>query len=333
MKAEKNMKIAILGSGQLAQLLTHAAYPLGIQTFCINTAEINQPENILKLIEDYDLVTIENENLDISLLSKISEHKTLYPSTNAIKISQDRLFEKTLFQSLDIPTPIFININSQEDLNNAIKTTGFPAVLKTRRFGYDGKGQVIIKNSEDLSSALEKISHAPAILESFINFEGEVSLISARNPSGEIIFYPLIKNTHEAGILRISESPYENKLLQALAEEYSQRILNYFNYVGVLAFEFFIQNNTLIANELAPRVHNSGHLTLEGFNVSQFETHLRAVFNLPLRLPILYTPTLMKNIIGTFPDLNSQDYKNAHVYHYGKTERPGRKLGHMVFMP
>ena len=245
-------------------------------------------------------------------------------------MAQERFLEKSLFKALDIPTPPFAKIDSLADLEAALSTIGVPAVLKTRRFGYDGKGQTVIKKLSEAKSAWELTGKNPAILEGFIDFDFEVSLIAARSVSGELIFYPLIKNTHRDGILRVSESPFEDVHLQQLAESYVQRLFEELNYVGVLGFEFFVKGDSLIANEIAPRVHNSGHLTIEGFNASQFENHLRAVLNLPLVKPILQAQTTMHNIIGAFPKLMPADYINCHVYDYGKESRPNRKVGHIT---
>ena len=321
------MKVGILGNGQLASLLSHAAYSLAIQTVPISETNFDA---ILEIAKTCDVLTIENENIDTTLLTALAEHCTIYPSIEAIRIAQNRLLEKTCFQNLGIPTTHFIAIHSLTDLETALYQMTLPAILKTQRFGYDGKGQVVINSPKDATSAWETIGKVPAILEVFVPFDEEVSLIAARNPHQDIIYYPLIKNTHKSGILRTSESPYHNSSLQALAEDYANRLLTTFHYVGVLAFEFFVVGKQLIANEIAPRVHNSGHLTIEGFNVSQFENHLRSVLDLPLVQPKLLTPTVMYNIIGTFPHFTQEDYKNIHVYHYGKTERPGRKLGHIV---
>lgn len=323
------MKVGILGAGQLAQLLTHAAYPLGIKTICVNETDY---ESIAVQTKDCDVITLENENVDVALLAQLQKHVTIYPGIEAVKVAQDRLFEKTLFQSLNIPTPAFAEVSTLADLEKAIQITRLPAILKTRRLGYDGKGQVVICQKAEAATAWDTIGKVPAILEGFVAFDFEVSLIGARNPAGEKVFYPLSKNTHREGILRIAESPYDNSHLQQLAEKFMTALFEKFDYVGVLAFEFFVKGNELIANEIAPRVHNSGHLTIEGFNVSQFETHLRSVLNLPLVQPILRTPTLMYNIIGTFPHLSSEEYKHIHVYNYGKSERPKRKLGHITFL-
>ena len=321
------MKVGILGGGQLAQLLTHSAYSLAIQTVHMVEPDL---DNMLVYAKTCDVVTLENENINIDLLTALAQHVTIHPGIEAVRIAQDRGFEKAFFQHENIPTTHFALIASLAELETAIHQVGLPALLKTRRFGYDGKGQVLITERKEGVSAWEAIGGVPAILERLISFDEEVSLIAGRNASGEIIFYPLIKNTHEAGVLRQSESPYHNPYLQALAEDYMSRLFRAFEYVGVLAFEFFVIDNTLIANEIAPRVHNSGHLTIEGFNVSQFETHLRSILNLPLIQPVLRSATRMHNIIGHFPHLRREDYQNSHVYDYGKIQRPGRKLGHIV---
>lgn len=321
------MKVGILGNGQLAQLLTHAAYALAVQTVHIEETEV---EAIWMHAKTCDVLTLENENVDPALLEALSERCIVYPGVEAVRVAQNRLLEKTCFQNACIPTTHFIPITTFAELDVALQQMTLPAILKTQRFGYDGKGQVVIHHEDEAPSAWDTIGRQPAILEAFVSFHEEVSLIAARHPQGEVIYYPLIKNTHEAGILRTSESPYLNSSLQALAEDYMSRLFTVFNYVGVLAFEFFVVGTQLIANEIAPRVHNSGHLTIEGFNVSQFETHLRCVLGLPLIKPVLRTPTVMHNIIGRFPRFSPEDYKNTHVYSYGKTERPGRKLGHIT---
>ena len=312
--------VGVFGTGQLAQLLTHAAYPLGIKTL-----PFEDPVSLGAC----DVITIENENVDVKILAELAKIAPVFPKPDVVAVAQDRLLEKNKFQELAIPTVTFAEINSLDDLHPAANI--FPCILKTRRFGYDGKGQVVLKDATELDAAWEAIGKVPAILEGFVAFDFEVSLIAARNTDGDVVFYPLSKNTHREGILRVAESPYVDAHLQQLAEDYMVRLFKAFDYVGVLAFEFFVKGKELIANEIAPRVHNSGHATIEGYSASQFENHLRAVLNLPLVKPVLRTPTRMENIIGTFPILTAADYHNAHVYDYGKSERPGRKLGHITF--
>ena len=338
------MKIGILGAGQLAQLLAHSAYSLGLETVCFTASadvpaarlsplylgELHDSKALIDFAQQCDVITLENENIAAEIIDRLARYKPVLPDRNAIQTAQDRLTEKSLLQTLNIPTPRFASVDSLADLNAAIAKLGLPAVLKTRRFGYDGKGQVLLHDSHAAAAAWDTIAHVPAILESWVPFEHEVSLLGVRNRSGASVYYPLIKNTHEQGILRFSTSPFIAPALQALAEQHMQTLFDHLNYVGVLAFEFFVKDAQLIANEIAPRVHNSGHLTIEGFNVSQFENHLRSILDLPLIKPILRATTKMTNLIGTLPMLTTADYQNSHIYYYGKTPRPGRKLGHVT---
>lgn len=338
------MKVGILGAGQLAQLLAHSAYQLGIETLCFSETQdapaarlsplyledLEDQQALIDFAKLCDVITLENENINVEILKFLQQYTPVFPGTLAIEVAQDRLFEKTLFSKLSIPTPLFAEVSSAEDLQNAVQKIGTPAILKTRRFGYDGKGQIVIKAPDQVATAWEQIGKVPAILEGFVPFDFEVSLIAARNAKDEMIFYPLSKNTHCEGIMRVAESPYLNPHLQQLAEEYMTKLFKTFDYVGVLAFEFFVKGDQLIANEIAPRVHNSGHATIEGFNVSQFESHLRAILNLSLLKPVLRTPTVMLNVIGSFPRIDEQTYQEAHVYDYGKAPREGRKLGHIT---
>lgn len=338
------MKIGILGAGQLAQLLAHNAYSLGVETLCFTQStavpaarfsplylgDIHDTKALRGFAKCCDVITLENENVASETLSLLAHYKPVLPDQKAIKIIQDRFSEKSFLQRLKIPTAHFVAIDSLTDLNEAVVNLGLPTILKTRRLGYDGKGQTLLYDNHATASAWDAIGHVPAILEAYIPFDYEVSLIGARNRDGATVYYPLIKNTHEQGILRFSECPFINLRLQTLAERYMQTIFEALNYVGILAIEFFVKDEQLIANELAPRVHNSGHLTIEGFNVSQFESHLRSILNLPLIKPVLVTPTKMINLIGTLPALIAQDYQTAHIYYYGKASKPGRKLGHIT---
>ncbi|MDQ8039758.1 MAG: 5-(carboxyamino)imidazole ribonucleotide synthase [Rickettsiella sp.] len=338
------MKVGILGAGQLAQLLAHSAYSLGLETVCFTNnpdvpaarfsplyiGNIHDSKDLIGFAEQCDVITFENENIAPEIIEFLSQYKPVLPDQKAIKVAQDRFIEKTFLQTLNIPTPCFAAIDSLTDLNTAISNIGLPALLKTRRFGYDGKGQVLLHDTHLAANAWDAIDRVPAILEKWVTFEHEVSLIAARNQTGATIFYPLIKNTHKQGILRFSESPFTNPDLQKLAEYHMQLVFDALDYVGVMAFEFFVKESQLIGNELAPRVHNSGHLTIEGFNASQFENHLRSILDCPLIKPILRASTKMTNIIGILPELTIQDCQNIHFYNYGKTPKPGRKLGHII---
>ena len=339
------MRIGILGAGQLAQLLAHSAYTLGFETLCyaessqqpatrnspLFIGELKDNKRLQEFLSKVDLITIENENIEVETLQFLESHLPLLPNSKAIGITQDRLLEKQFFKSLNIPTTEFIAIDSLTALDSASKQLPFPALLKTRRFGYDGKGQVKLSTAHQTSSAWKTINEMPAILENFIAFDTEVSIIGARNAAKQISCYPLITNHHEQGVLRISTLSTTPHSLQQQAENHLSTVLKELDYIGVLAIEFFVKNNQLYANEMAPRVHNSGHLTLEAFSCSQFELHLRALANLPLPTLHLKQPTAMINLISKLPD-NKLFLKepNLHFYDYGKIARPYRKLGHIT---
>ncbi len=336
--------VGILGAGQLARMLALAAYPLGIKTHCLSFADENpagdvtqvdrchehDEKSIKKFIEHVDIITIETENIPIEFAKKMAAEKPLYPSVETLAIAQDRLQEKQLFRSLDINTAEFFPIDSLESLKQAAKQLGFPCILKTRFYGYDGKGQAVINCDQDLEQAWEQLGTQSLILESFVPFEMEVSLIAARNLSGQTEFYPLTRNEHQNGILRISQAPYKHPLTE-LAQTQVLNLLKHLNYVGVFTVEFFIANNTLIANECAPRVHNSGHWTIEGADTSQFEQHIRAVCNLPLGSTKPKGFSLMHNCIGHMPEIEKiLTIPGAHYHTYNKTPRLGRKVGHIT---
>src|SRR5205085_11313508 len=214
----------------------------------------------------------------------LSRRVPVFPPPEALEAAQDRLTEKRFFERLGIPTPPFVAVDTWDDLKTALNDTGLPAVLKTRRFGYDGKGQVVISKTEDVSRAWQSLGGVPLILEGFVAFEREVSLLAVRSRNGETAFYPLVENHHHEGILRISLCPTPRAApeLQGQAEAFARRALEALNYVGVLAIEFFERGGQLLANEMAPRVHSSGHWTIEGAETSQFENHLRAILGWPL---------------------------------------------------
>ena len=320
--------IGIIGSGQLAQLMAHSAYQLGVNTLCYSenldcpAARVSPifTGDLKEFEKKVDVVTIENENIDINTLENITH---LSPNIKSIAISQDRLLEKKYFQECDIPTTTFFEVNHADDIKQPIN-----GILKTRRMGYDGKGQSRITEKTNLNSAFETLN-APAIVEMFVEFDTEISLLLARNKNGQTVFFPLIENYHENGILRTSHFFSHEKIesITQQAHDYGKRLADSLDYVGVLAIEFFLKNNQLIANEMAPRVHNSGHLTIEGCNVSQFELHCRAILDLPLIQPIITHHVEMINIIGEWP----KQINNAiHIYNYGKTPRENRKLGHYI---
>jgi 5-(carboxyamino)imidazole ribonucleotide synthase len=337
------MRIGVIGAGQLGRMLALAGYPLGLRfVFLDQSADapgaqvgriirgaFDDVARLQELAADVDVMTFDVENVPVEAVASIAAQKPFFPPVNALGASQDRLHEKTLFRELRIPTPEFAPVDSLEDLRAAVARIGLPGVLKTRRLGYDGRGQSVLRNADDIASAWGALGSVPLIYEGFIDFSREVSIIGVRSTGGETRFYPLSANTHEAGILRYSVAPYRNPSLQKQAETYLKRLLKRFDYAGVLTIEFFVRNGRLIANEMAPRVHNSGHWTIEGAETSQFENHVRAILGLPLGGTRAIGHAAMMNFIGRIPALrNILRVSGVHFHSYGKEPRAGRKLGH-----
>jgi 5-(carboxyamino)imidazole ribonucleotide synthase len=336
------MKIGILGAGQLARMIALAGYPLGLDFIfldpsldaCANTlgehlhGDYNDPVLLAELAERADVVTYEFENVPAQVANYLADHTKVYPPAKALEIAQDRWVEKNFFRELGIPTPQFALVDSFDNLASSMSTLAYPAILKTRTQGYDGKGQSLLKAQADLQPAWEKLQGLPAIVEAFVPFSREVSIIAARSVSGSVVFYPLSENLHQGGILRIAESR-ANEPMQAQAEDYITRLLNALDYVGVMALELFEVDGELIANEFAPRVHNSGHWTTEGAETSQFENHLRAILDLPLGATTALGKAAMVNFIGGLPaTADVLAIGNAHLHLYGKSPRKGRKVAH-----
>jgi len=336
------MKVGVLGAGQLARMIALAGYPLGVDFIfldpsadaCANRlgehllGDYNDPRLLAQLAERADVVTYEFENVPADVAEFLASHTQVHPSPEALAIAQDRLIEKSFFHDLDIPTPTYAAVNSFEDVEQAMSMIGWPAILKSRTLGYDGKGQSLLKSADDLKSAWELLAGAPAIVEAFVPFNREVSIIAARNVSGAIVFYPLSENFHRGGILRVSEC-CDNDPMQQQAESYISRLMEELDYVGVLALELFEIDGKLIANEFAPRVHNSGHWTIEGAETSQFENHLRAILDLPLGATTPVGKTAMVNFIGGLPLTEElMAIPHAHLHLYDKAPRKGRKVAH-----
>ena len=336
------MKVGVLGAGQLARMIALAGYPLGVDFIfldpsadaCANRlgehllGDYDDPRLLAQLAERADVVTYEFENVPADVAEFLASHTQVHPSPEALAIAQDRLIEKSFFHDLDIPTPAYAAVNSFEDLEQAMLMIGWPAILKSRTLGYDGKGQSLLKSADDLKSAWELLAGAPAIVEAFVPFNREVSIIAARNVSGAIVFYPLSENFHRGGILRVSEC-CDNDPMQQQAESYISRLMEELDYVGVLALELFEIDGKLIANEFAPRVHNSGHWTIEGAETSQFENHLRAILDLPLGATTPVGKTAMVNFIGGLPVTEELlAIPHAHLHLYDKAPRKGRKVAH-----
>jgi 5-(carboxyamino)imidazole ribonucleotide synthase len=290
------------------------------------------PEAIERLAE-CDVVTYEFENVPVDAARAIAEKTALHPSPHALATAQDRWNEKSCFAELGIPTPPFFDVASVADLGRALETTGFPAVLKTRRFGYDGKGQRVLRSEDDASAAFAEMGSVPLLVEGFVPFERELSIVGARGRDGSLAIYPLVENHHREGILRLTVAPAPgvSRERQETAEGYLRALLERLDYVGVLALELFQAGSRLLANEMAPRVHNSGHFTIEGAVTSQFEQHLRAVLGFPLGPPTLTGPSAMLNCIGKLPARERVlSVPDAHLHDYEKPPRPGRKVGHVT---
>jgi 5-(carboxyamino)imidazole ribonucleotide synthase len=269
----------------------------------------------------------------VAAIREIAAQKPFLPPPDALGASQDRLDEKTLFRSLRIPTPPFVAVDSCDDLRKAVASIGLPGVLKTRRLGYDGRGQYFLHTEADIDVAWDALGSVPLIYEGFVDFSREVSIIGVRSTRGQIAAYPLSANTHSQGILRYSIAPYRNASLQRQAEGYLNKLLKHFDYAGVLTIEFFVKRGQLIANEMAPRVHNSGHWTIEGAATSQFENHIRAILGLPLGSTRPIGHSAMVNFIGTIPDAaRVLKIPGVHYHSYGKEPRPNRKLGHCTIV-
>ena len=336
------MIVGILGAGQLARMIALAGYPLGVDFIfldpsadaCANKLGIHlhgdydDPRLLAQLAERADVVTYEFENVPADVAEFLASHTQVHPSPEALAIAQDRLIEKSFFYDLAIPTPAYAAVDNFEDLEQAMATIGWPAILKSRTLGYDGKGQSLLKSADDLKSAWELLAGVPAVVEAFVSFNREVSIIAARNVSGAIVFYPLSENCHRGGILRVSEC-CDNDPMQKQAESYISRLMEELDYVGVLALELFEIDGKLIANEFAPRVHNSGHWTIEGAETSQFENHLRAILDLPLGATTPVGKAAMVNFIGGLPVTEELlAIPHAHLHLYDKAPRKGRKVAH-----
>ena len=340
------MRVGILGGGQLARMLALAGYPLGLdftvlepaQDACAGPltqhlrAEYTDAEALQALAGEADCITYEFENVPAESVTRLDRQVHVYPPPHALAAARDRFLEKTLFNQLEIETAPFADVQDLDSLRAAVEQVGLPAVLKTRTLGYDGKGQAVIRKEAELEKAWESIGAVPAILEGFVEFEREVSLVSVRSREGEVAFYPLARNHHREGILRRSLS-LDGDPAQQLAEQYAQRMLERLDYVGVLAIEFFQIGHHLLANEMAPRVHNSGHWTIEGAVTSQFENHLRAILGLPLGDTSSTGHAAMVNLIGELPDTRELlRLPGAHLHLYGKAPRAGRKIGHVTLV-
>jgi 5-(carboxyamino)imidazole ribonucleotide synthase len=341
------MTIGVLGAGQLGRMMALAGYPLGLD-FLFLDAQPGTPANqvapqltgsftdaalLAELASRCSVVTFDWENVPAASLDVLEPKVAIAPPRAALATAQDRLLEKQLFKQLRIPTNLTQAVDSLADLERAVATIGLPGVLKTRRLGYDGKGQFVLRKTADVAQAWQELGGVPSLYEQHVPFDYEVSAIGVRGRDGEFAMYPLNRNLHAGGILRLTLAPWKAPRLEAAARRTLRRVMEHFNYVGVLAIEFFVRRGQLLANEMAPRVHNSGHWTIEGAVTSQFENHLRAVAGLPLGSTAARGHSAMLNLIGTMPKRQKLlDEPGLHLHDYGKVARTGRKLGHMTIV-
>lgn len=341
------MTVGIVGAGQLGRMLALAGYPLGLEFLFLDPAAhppaaqlaphlhgaFTDRRLLRTLARRSEVVTFDWENVSVAALRALRKDVRICPPLAALAASQDRVSEKRLFERLRVPTTRWRAVDSLAQLERAVRDIGLPGVLKTRRLGYDGKGQAVLESAADAERAWRELGAAGLLYEERIAFTHEVSIIGARGASGEVAVYPLSGNVHSQGILRLTRAPYGPAAWQELANRYLTRVLEHFRYVGILAIEFFVQRGRLIANEMAPRVHNSGHWTIEGAVTSQFENHLRAILALPLgsTRPLGYSA--MVNLIGMMPPRKELlAFRGLHLHDYAKAPRPGRKLGHCTLV-
>jgi 5-(carboxyamino)imidazole ribonucleotide synthase len=339
------MRVGIVGAGQLGRMLALAGYPLGLDFLCLDPsadAPAGQVAPLLKgaftdrrllarLARQCDVITFDWENVAVSGLAAISQrHRArICPPVAALATGQDRVAEKRLFERLRIPTTRWHAVDSRGELARAMATVGVPGVLKTRRMGYDGKGQAVIREQAEAERAWAQLGQVALLYEEYVPFDCEVSIIGARSVRGEIAVYPLCGNVHGEGVLRLTRAPYGPPRWQQRAARYLERVLAHFRYSGILTIEFFVRRGRLIANEMAPRVHNSGHWTIEGAITSQFENHLRAILGLPLGATRARGFSAMVNLVGEMPPRGRLlSLAGVHLHDYGKIARPGRKMGH-----
>lgn len=339
------MKVGILGGGQLSRMLALAGIPLGFEFSFFEPAPengvsrlgnvIQKPysdiEALASFIESCDVITYENENIPVETATLIAKCKPLHPNTKALKTTQDRLLEKTMFDHLSIPTVAYQPIDSKTALEHFVQLHGCPLILKKRRQGYDGKGQRKINSAEDIAT-LPNDFLKDAIAEQFIAFDREISIIAVKGANGDCRYYDICENHHEKGILHHTQNKMDDPMF-GVAKIYIDKVIQQLDYVGCISFEFFQKGTQLYANEIAPRVHNSGHWTIEGAQTSQFENHLRAITGMGLGNTSSTGNFQMFNLLGSIPNKDRMmNYDFAHLHDYQKMAKPGRKVGHVTML-
>jgi 5-(carboxyamino)imidazole ribonucleotide synthase len=340
--------IAVLGGGQLGRMLALAGIPLDVRFRFLDPVDaapasavgdlvvgpLGDEDALTRVARDATVVTYEWEGVPADAARFLAGDVPVRPGARSLEVSQDRLTEKETFRRLGIATPAFAAVDDRAGLDDAVDAVGgLPAVLKTRRGGYDGKGQAVLQAPADLGAAWAELGGVPLILESLVPFDRELSVLAVRGVDGAMACWPLVENHHERGILRTSRAPAPgvDDRLQARGEQLAAGLLDDLDHVGVLAVELFEVGGELLANEIAPRVHNSGHWTIEGAVTSQFENHVRAVLGWPLGSTAARGPSAMVNCIGVMPSRDAVlAVPGAHLHDYGKAPRRGRKLGHVT---
>ncbi len=341
------MRIGIIGAGQLGRMMALAGIPLGLEfarydrsrdvpgaaVADIATGSFDDRRRLARFARGVDVITFDWENVPVASARAIARIRPVWPPPRALEVAQDRLSEKRMFERLGIPVAPYAAVDSPAGLQRAVAALGTPGILKTRRLGYDGKGQARIARARDAAGAFERLAGQPLIYERLVRFSREVSLVAARSRTGSVQSYPLAENVHADGILAVTRAPWPDARLQRLAERNHGRLMRALGYVGVLCVEYFVERGRLVANEMAPRVHNSGHWTIEGAETSQFENHVRAVAGLPLGSAAPRGHAVMVNLIGRMPQARGLLARpGVHLHDYGKAPRPGRKLGHVTFV-
>jgi 5-(carboxyamino)imidazole ribonucleotide synthase len=326
-----------------------AGYPLGIQCLFLDRSadtpaaqvaptlvgELDDVTQLHALATRSQVLSFDWENASVPALRAAARgtRARIAPPLRALAVAQDRRDEKRLFDRLGIPTTRYANVDSPGALSRAVARIGLPGVLKTRRLGYDGKGQLVLRRAADIESAWQQLGNAPLLYEELIDFDLEVSIIGVRGRDGSIAIYPLCRNHHHQGVLHITLAPWNDARLERQATRHLRSALTHLGYVGVLTMEFFVRRGRLLANEMAPRVHNSGHWTIEGAVTSQFENHLRAITGLPLGSTAARGHSGMINLLGRMPPSRPLlRHAGCHWHDYGKQARPGRKLGHVTLV-
>jgi len=343
------MTIGIVGAGQLGRMLALAGYPLGLDFLFLDrttdvpaaalapvlAGEFTDRALLRRLARRSSVLSFDWENISVPALRAATRglRTRISPPLRALATGQDRLAEKRLFERLGIRTTRYAAVDTLAGLQRACARIGLPGVLKTRRLGYDGRGQAVIRDQAGLMAGWQALGGVPLLYEELVDFDYEVSAIGVRGSDGSEAHYPLTRNWHADGILRLSVAPWKAPALERQARRYLRAVLREFGYVGVLAIEFFVRDGKLVANELAPRVHNSGHWTIEGAVTSQFENHVRAIAGLPLGDTSPVGHAGMVNLIGRMPPHQALlAVPGLHLHDYGKSERPGRKLGHCTLV-